>query len=175
MDVEADARARVDGLDWTELNAQLDDNGYAVTPPVFGEGECQELADLLTTIARSARRSRWPAIASVMDATATTLTHCRRRGPLRRGVLPISDPHRSIRAAACKFHGGDFILLEQRPCAQSRAHVLIPEHGAFVVFPTAERPNRGARGYHRVGMRHGVSTVSSGQRTALGVIFHDAK
>lgn len=73
------------------------------------------------------------------------------------------------------FEGGEFVLLEQRPRAQSRAHVLTPEQGAFVIFPTAERPNKGANGYHRVGMRHGVSTVASGQRTALGVIFHDAR
>jgi hypothetical protein len=73
------------------------------------------------------------------------------------------------------FEGGEFVLLEQRPRAQSRAHVLTPEQGAFIIFPTAERPDHGANGYHRVGMRHGVSTVTKGQRTALGVIFHDAK
>jgi hypothetical protein len=74
------------------------------------------------------------------------------------------------------FDGGEFVLLEQRPRAQSRAHVLTPPQGAFVIFPTAERPKRGANGgYHRIGMRHGVSTVTRGQRTALGVIFHDAK
>ena len=72
------------------------------------------------------------------------------------------------------FDGGQFVLLEQRPRAQSRAHVLNPSQGAFVIFPTATRPNRGKNGYHRVGMRHGVSTVTRGQRTALGVIFHDA-
>ena len=66
------------------------------------------------------------------------------------------------------------MLLEQRPRAQSRAHVLRPPRGAFVIFPTRVRPNRGAKGYHRVGMRHGVSTVTAGSRTALGVIFHDA-
>lgn len=72
------------------------------------------------------------------------------------------------------FDGGQFVLLEQRPRAQSRAHVLEPAQGAFVIFPTATRPNRGKNGYHRIGMRHGVSTVTRGQRTALGVIFHDA-
>jgi hypothetical protein len=73
------------------------------------------------------------------------------------------------------FDGGEFVLLEQRPRAQSRAHVLTPAQGAFVIFPTAERPNHGANGYHRIGMRHGVSTITRGRRTALGVIFHDAK
>jgi hypothetical protein len=70
--------------------------------------------------------------------------------------------------------GGEFVLLEQRPRAQSRAHVLTPPPGAFVIFPTRVRPNRGRNGYHRVGMRHGVSTVRRGSRTALGIIFHDA-
>ncbi|HZO79722.1 MAG TPA: 2OG-Fe(II) oxygenase [Solirubrobacteraceae bacterium] len=72
------------------------------------------------------------------------------------------------------FDGGEFVLLEQRPRAQSRAHVLNPSQGAFVIFPTAERPNRGRTGYHRIGMRHGVATVTRGERTALGIIFHDA-
>ena len=72
------------------------------------------------------------------------------------------------------FGGGEFVLLEQRPRAQSRAHVVEPARGAFVIFPTRERPNQGRSGYHRVGLRHGVATVTWGERTALGVIFHDA-
>jgi len=73
------------------------------------------------------------------------------------------------------FEGGEFVLMEQRPRAQSRAHVLTPPRGAFVIFPTRERPNRGKGGYHRVGMRHGVATVTRGRRTAMGVIFHDSR
>lgn len=72
------------------------------------------------------------------------------------------------------FEGGEFVLHEQRPRAQSRAHVLTPPPGAFVIFPTRHRPGAGKRGWHRAGMRHGVSTVTSGSRTALGIIFHDA-
>jgi len=73
------------------------------------------------------------------------------------------------------FDGGEFVLMEQRPRAQSRAHVLTPPRGAFVIFPTRQRPNAGRNGYHRVGLRHGISTVTRGSRTALGVIFHDAR
>jgi hypothetical protein len=73
------------------------------------------------------------------------------------------------------FQGGEFVLVEQRPRAQSRAHVLNPAQGTFVIFPTHHRPNQGKSGYHRVGLRHGLSTVTSGSRTALGIIFHDAK
>ena len=71
--------------------------------------------------------------------------------------------------------GGEFVLMENRPRAQSRAHVLNPPKGAFVIFPTRERPEPGKRGYYKVGLRHGVSTVTAGRRTALGVIFHDAR
>jgi uncharacterized protein len=73
------------------------------------------------------------------------------------------------------FEGGQFVLVEQRPRAQSRAHALDPPRGAFVIFPTQERPAEGKRGYHKVGLRHGLSTVTAGSRTALGIIFHDAK
>ena len=84
-------------------------------------------------------------------------------------------PFQILTVVADDFEGGEFVLMEQRPRAQSRAHVLRPPRGAFVIFPTRERPNRGRSGYHRVGMRHGVSTVTRGARTALGVIFHDAR
>ena len=73
------------------------------------------------------------------------------------------------------FDGGEFVLMEQRPRAQSRAHVLTPPRGAFVILPTRQRPNAGRNGYHRVGLRHGISTFTRGSRTALGVIFHDAR
>ena len=72
------------------------------------------------------------------------------------------------------FTGGQFVLLEQRPRAQSRAHVIDLQRGAFLLFPTRHRPVLGSRGYYRANMRHGVATVHSGQRTTLGVIFHDA-
>jgi len=73
------------------------------------------------------------------------------------------------------YEGGEFVLMEQRPRAQSRAHVIRPTRGAFVIFPTRERPEAGKNGYHRAGLRHGVSTITAGSRTALGIIFHDAE
>ena len=73
------------------------------------------------------------------------------------------------------FAGGEFLLVEQRPRAQSRGEVLAPEQGEIVIFATRHRPVEGSRGYYRVNMRHGVSTVHSGSRYTLGVIFHDAK
>jgi hypothetical protein len=73
------------------------------------------------------------------------------------------------------FAGGEFLLVEQRPRAQSRGEVLSPEQGEIVIFATRHRPVEGSRGHYRVTMRHGVSTVRSGSRFTLGVIFHDAK
>jgi hypothetical protein len=73
------------------------------------------------------------------------------------------------------YTGGEFLLIEQRPRAQSRGHALAIDQGAGVVFATRERPIEGTRGAYRVAMRHGVSTVTSGARMTLGIIFHDAK
>jgi hypothetical protein len=73
------------------------------------------------------------------------------------------------------FTGGEFLLVEQRPRAQSRGEALALEQGEIVIFATRYRPVQGTRGYYRVNMRHGVSTVHSGSRFTLGVIFHDAK
>src|SRR5262249_15902018 len=62
------------------------------------------------------------------------------------------------------YTGGEFLLVEQRPRAQSRGHAIAIEQGAGVVFSTRERPVTGSRGAYRVIMRHGISTVTSGTR-----------
>jgi hypothetical protein len=73
------------------------------------------------------------------------------------------------------FDGGEFVLAEQQPRRQSRIEVLAPNQGDAVIFSVRHRPVRGARGYYRATLRHGVSTVHSGERYTLGIIFHDAK
>lgn len=73
------------------------------------------------------------------------------------------------------YTGGELLLVEQRPRAQSRGHAVAIEQGAAVIFATRERPVPGVRGAYRVVMRHGVSTITSGARMTLGIIFHDAK
>jgi hypothetical protein len=70
--------------------------------------------------------------------------------------------------------GGEFVLLEQRPRAQSRATVLALPQGRGLVFTTRDRPVRSARGWSAAPVRHGVSVVRSGHRVALGILFHDA-
>jgi uncharacterized protein len=82
-------------------------------------------------------------------------------------VVQLSEPETD-------FSGGEFILVEQRPRAQSRAIVVTPKQGEAVVFPVHHRPGAGARGAYRLTMRHGVSRVNTGRRQTLGIIFHDA-
>jgi hypothetical protein len=73
------------------------------------------------------------------------------------------------------FTGGENVLVEQRPRAQSRPVVTRLGRGQALLFPTRDRPVAGKRGPKRVAMRHGVSTVHSGERTTLGIIFHNAE
>ncbi|KMN45484.1 2OG-Fe(II) oxygenase [Bacillus sp. LK2] len=73
------------------------------------------------------------------------------------------------------YTGGESILVEQRPRAQSRGHVITLEQGEALIFPTNHRPILGTRGYYKATLRHGVSTIQSGTRYGLGIIFHDAK
>jgi hypothetical protein len=72
------------------------------------------------------------------------------------------------------FDGGENLLVEQRPRAQSRGEVIALEQGEALIFPTRYRPVRGARGVYRAAMRHGVSRLHRGERYTLGIIFHDA-
>jgi uncharacterized protein len=72
------------------------------------------------------------------------------------------------------FSGGEFLLVEQRPRAQSKGEVVTLEQGTAVIFPVHHRPVEGTRGAYRVMMRHGVSRLRSGNRYTLGIIFHDA-
>jgi uncharacterized protein len=86
--------------------------------------------------------------------------------PLQATVL-LSEPGKD-------FEGGEFVLTEQRPRAQSRAEVVPLRRGDTVIFAVNHRPVQGARGIYRVAMRHGVSRIRQGMRYTLGVIFHDA-
>jgi len=86
--------------------------------------------------------------------------------PLQLTVL-LSEPGRD-------FTGGEFLLVEQRPRAQSRGEVVPLRQGEAVIFPVHHRPVEGTRGFYRMTMRHGVSRIRSGRRFTLGVIFHDA-
>lgn len=82
-------------------------------------------------------------------------------------VMFLSEPDED-------YTGGEFVLTEQVPRAQSKAIVLRPRKGDVLIFTTNFRPVKGTKGYYRVNMKHGVSQLHSGERYTLGVIFHDA-
>jgi hypothetical protein len=86
--------------------------------------------------------------------------------PFQATIL-LSDPDRD-------FSGGEFVLVEQRPRAQSRAEVIRLRQGEAVIFPVSRRVVQTGRGVHRTVMRHGVSRIHAGTRHTLGIIFHDA-
>jgi uncharacterized protein len=222
----------------TDLIAGLDEQGFALTPPLLTPDECEELAAGFDDDARyrstvdmrrhrfgagryryfahplpepidRVRRELYPSLAGLANRWAEQLgepadypdelddflERCHSAGQtrptpliLRYGAGGHNTLHQDIYGDVAfplqavtvldrpgeDFTGGEFVLLEQRPRAQSRAHVVGLEQGAFLVFATRHRPVLGTRGHYRSAMRHGVATVHSGQRTTLGVIFHDA-
>jgi hypothetical protein len=70
--------------------------------------------------------------------------------------------------------GGEFLLLEQRPRAQSRGTATLLPHGHGYLFTTRDRPVRSSRGWSAAPVRHGVSAIRSGERHTLALVFHDA-
>jgi len=73
-----------------------------------------------------------------------------------------------------EFRGGEVVLVEQKARVQSRAHALAPEQGDLLILPSRVVPRRGTTGPYRVTFKHGVSTITWGERYTLGLIFHDA-
>jgi uncharacterized protein len=82
-------------------------------------------------------------------------------------VINLSDP-------GGDHTGGEFLLVEQRPRAQSRGTATLIPQGHGLVFTTRDRPVESRRGWSASPVRHGVSVIRSGQRFTLGLVFHDA-
>ena len=82
-------------------------------------------------------------------------------------VINLSDP-------GVDHTGGEFLLYEQRPRAQSRAIATLIPHRHGLVFTTRDRPVKSTRGWSAAPVRHGVSVIRSGQRITLALVFHDA-
>jgi len=82
-------------------------------------------------------------------------------------VVGLDEPGRD-------YEGGEFVVVEQRPRAQSRATATLIGRGEALVFTTRDRPVRSSRGWATAPMRHGVSVVRAGHRCTLGLVFHDA-
>ncbi|MGC1510193.1 2OG-Fe(II) oxygenase [Ketobacter sp.] len=72
------------------------------------------------------------------------------------------------------FSGGEFVLTQQTPRAQSKVCVLHQKLGDMLIFTTSFRPMKGALGFYRASMKHGVSEIHRGCRYEMGIIFHDA-
>ena len=82
-------------------------------------------------------------------------------------VINLSDPNSD-------YTGGEFLLVEQRPRAQPRGTATQLPQGHGYVFTTHDRPVHSARGWSASPVRHGLSVIRSGERYAMGLIFHDA-
>ncbi|MGW4566143.1 2OG-Fe(II) oxygenase [Streptomyces sp. NPDC004561] len=80
----------------------------------------------------------------------------------------------ALDAYGTDYTGGEFLMVEQRPRAQSRGTATVLRQGHGLVFTTRDHPVRTRRGWSAGAMRHGVSTVRSGRRRTLGLVFHDA-
>jgi hypothetical protein len=83
-------------------------------------------------------------------------------------VIALNEPE-------VDYTGGEFVVVEQRPRAQSRATSMTIPRGHGLVFTTRDRPVRTRNGWANAPMRHSVSTVRSGARRTVGLIFHDAE
>jgi uncharacterized protein len=139
--------------------------------------------------ARLRRHAPWP------DELATWLADCHAAGQTRPTPLMLryragdwNALHRDLYgelvfplqvvigldAPGTDYTGGELVVVEQRPRAQSRATTWTIPQGHGVVFTTRDRPVRSARGWAAAPVRHGVSTVHSGLRHTLGLVFHDA-
>ncbi len=225
-------------LDWTAIEASLDEYGYATTPPMLSAGQCAELVALYDDESRFRSRiemarynfgsgeykyfnrplpplveelrqafyprlaplaSRWseelggkpypPTLDEFLDIcgghgqtkpTPLILRYragdynCLHQDIYGEIAFPIQLTVALSRREA-DYTGGEFLLTEQRPRAQSRGQAVSLDRGEAVIFATRYRPVRGTRGWYRVNMRHGVSRLLSGERYTLGIIFHDAK
>jgi hypothetical protein len=82
-------------------------------------------------------------------------------------VINLSEPGKD-------HTGGEFLLYEQRPRAQSRGTATLVPHGRGLVFTTRDRPVRSSRGWSAAPVRHGVSAIRTGRRFTLALVFHDA-
>jgi hypothetical protein len=232
-------KQRVATCDWPRLTAQLDEQGYALTPTLlspceceelirlyadvkafrsrvvmerhnFGRGEYQYFAAPLPPLVAELRESFYPPLTRIANRWMERMNQQERFPPTLAEFLAVCHRHKQTRPtplllryktgdynclhqdlygdvafplqAACvlnqhtrDYTGGEFLLNEQRPRAQTRGEAIAIEQGQFIIFPNRYRPVHGSRGDFRVNMRHGLSRLRSGERYCLGVIFHDAK
>ncbi|CAN5546489.1 2OG-Fe(II) oxygenase [soil metagenome] len=229
---------RVDGLAWTDLEADLTAGGTALSVPLLSRSECRQLAESydsgsfrstvdmgahrfgegqyryfahpLPAIVTELRAAFWPHLLPIArewaerrgqdapwpDDLDDWLDRCHVAGQdrptpllLRYGPGDWNALHRDLYGdlvfplqvvfgldrPGVDYEGGEFVVVEQRARAQSRATSTVIGQGQALVFTTRDRPVRSARGWAAAPVRHGVSTVRAGRRRTLGVMFHDAR
>lgn len=232
------AVARVDGLDWPTIRAELNESGHALTGRILDPDECRAIRAMfdepgrfrstvdmarhqygsgtyryfdypLPDVVARLRAAFYPHLLPIAhdwagklrrpgtwpDTLDAWLDRChaadqRRPTPLllryqagdwnalhqdRYGdlVFPLQVVI-GLDQPGVDHDGGEFLMVEQRPRAQSRGYAAALEQGHAIVFTTLVRPVPGVRGWRAAPMRHGVSTIRRGSRTTLGLIFHDA-
>ncbi len=222
--------ARVAALDWSHIDARLDDAGHAVSGPLLSPAECASIAALYdedatfrsrVVMARhgygqgeyryfayplpepiaALRHAFYPRLAATADRWRALLGETRRLPatldafladchaagqtrptplllkygagdynrlhqdlygdrvfPLQLTIL-LSDP-------AQDFSGGEFVLVEQKPRAQSRAEVvpLAPGRGSDLRRP----PSPGVRGSYRAAHASASAQCATGSASGWG-------
>ena len=233
-----DWEQRVAANDWTQVRAELDALGCALTGPLltpdeaaqlaalypddanfrstitmaryrFGEGEYKYLCEPYPDAVAGLKQALYPRLLPIArewwtnlrrpapwpDTLDEWLDQCHAAGQTKSTAILLNYPsggwnalHRdlygdlvfplqvvvNLSRPGVDHTGGEFLLYEQRPRAQSRATATLIPHGHGLVFTTRDRPARSARGWSVAPVRHGVSIVRSGQRMTLGLVFHDA-
>jgi hypothetical protein len=192
-----DAEAVIAGLDWTDIEARLDQDGYAVLPRLLTPAQVRELAGrpkapspLIADLCASLYRRLAPVASRWAEALGSA-----RRYPDMLDVQPdltvlregdYRALHQRAGAEAVfafqltallsepgrEFAGGEFVMVEQRPRMQSRPMVVPLDKSDVAIIATAHRPHKGSKGYYRVTLKHAVSRVRSGERLALELVFH---
>jgi hypothetical protein len=220
------------------LTGGLDENGFALTPPLLTASECAELISLypddklfrshivmaryrfgsgdykyfsypLPPVVDELRGGFYPQLAQVANdwnqklgieesypsQHKDFLKQCHAAGQVRPTPLLLhyeagdynclhQDVYGKIAfplqltcflSSKEEYTGGEFVLVEKRPRAQSMARAIAPERGQVLIFTTRSRPVSGKRGYFRAVVRHGVSPIGGGVRYTLGAPFHDAE
>jgi uncharacterized protein len=181
---------RITELNWTNVIADLDNVGIAAVGPLLGPGECHDLRALYD------QSARFRSTIDMSDDFDSWIARCHASGQTRPTPLMLryrcgdwNALHRDLYgdlvfplqvvigldAPGADYTGGEFVVVEQRPRAQSRATTHSIPQGHGIVFTTRDRPIKSAaRGWASAPMRHGVSTLHTGQRHTLGLVFHDA-
>ena len=135
--------------------------------------------DVVPRHARRPRRGVRGGGAAPADAAAAALLGRRVQlpapGPLRRGRVPAAGHDHAERAGRGLHRGRERPRGAATACSSPVRWWRASSAGQALLFPTRDRPVPGKRGPKRVAMRHGVSTVHTGERTTLGIIFHNAE